>query len=290
MGKNIGNVDRSTFFTSILLLLIIIILVYFYIFGEKTIFSSYYGSKYVEAPLSNDELEEIKDVSIIFVVPCYNADILLLKERLNYLVEGFNDYRIYLGGSDSSRQETIQAIEEWSDDKVINCKIIKKITSNRIARISNVRNQMLNVIKRDLFGSVVVAVYDGDHDGPMSKRGLIKSINYLFSHPQVYGVSGTGKRAIIPGLLYVTYDKFAYESCPWNRKEKFRNDVYQECLSSFSGCCIYRLNEYIQGNYESNGFRCEHCVFNENLRLKFGGWMVQNKDWCLLTGGVHSQF
>jgi hypothetical protein len=134
-----------------------------------------------------------------------------------------------------------------------------------------------------------VVVYDGDHWGPMSKRGMLESMQVLARHPgHLFAVSAKGRKSLVPGLVYLRYDWYAYERAPPGTALPPSVPEYLEpVLSSFSGCAVYLWRDYRRARY--SGGHCEHKALHAALRILTGGrLMAQNHRWPLYIGGDHS--
>lgn len=200
------------------LLMIFVILVLFCSIFKRTPYEWWcpesYGIQYEET-ITKTELEFLAGVSILLLVPLYNIDVTLLRQRIYYLMRECRKWKILLYGLDSTREKTISQLLEWCSDDPNHVDLIPPMKVKpvlRIQRIGAIRNHMLNYAKQvatDKFEYVMV--HDGDLSGPMSKCGMIDAIVQLEKNKSIFAVSATGAKRILPGIDII-YDSFAYQT------------------------------------------------------------------------------
>lgn len=280
----------------IALIIVIIIIAWVLIYYEyhttphQIFYNNKYGIKYLE-DINNNTINE----NIMFLIPAFNCNVSLLRSRINHLVKGFKDYKIIIYGLDSTNTQTLNELRGWSEEDKKLYLVPKIDTRNlpRTVRIGTIRNQILEFAKSlKLSDNWKTIVYDCDHLGPMSKDGLIDSIERLNLNPEVYAISATGTISILPGLHFL-YDSFAYKDLNGDsfksKLHSFLSD-YTRVISGYSGAILYRWGDLKNLEYKLDSELCEHIGLNQNLKnfydSKFGknSYMEMSKKWHIYVG------
>jgi hypothetical protein len=223
-----------------------------------------------------------------------------VKHRCYELVKLFNDYQILIVENDSS-DNTRQRLLDWSkeDQKVwilgngINaneCKLdlpktctSKPATSDRIKKMSDLRNIYMDCIRDHFRHFNFIIVIDMDLDGDLYIDSICDSFYYL-KNKNVDGITCSG----FEKYHFHYYDSFAYVDIDnkyiWDsEKEKTDHDNYifyhktreftrsmkiKKVLSAFGGFCIYQMNSIInlRYNYSPDKYSCEHAHLNVHLK------------------------
>jgi hypothetical protein len=164
----------------------------------------------------------------------------------------------------------------------------------RIIRIGTIRNTMLNYVQNlNLDNTWKVIIYDSDHVGPMSKIGMIDSIERLNFNQELYAICASGTNNIIPFASFL-YDSYAYLNIYDKNPIEFRSHnflkEYTKIISGFSGACLYRLSDLKQCEYILNPNICEHISLHKFLKNKHDQkykkecFMEMSKKWHIYIG------
>ena len=241
--------------------------------------------KYPEE-ITHDDLDIIYDKSIVFGIAGYNVDVKLLRKRIEYLAEGFEHTKFCIYGLDSTDGNTLYYYKKWAqeDDRVYLIPPIKlddcsMSDLSRTVRIGKIRNEVLRAMKDDYFDKIshyhsfdYAIIYDADHQGPMSKLGLIDSIELIDSgEVDVVCAYGTVRNF---GTDFL-YDNYALRMPGAKRhmrgsildvlQLKLENDV-TIVDSGFSGAAIYRYDDLINYHYSEEDDICEHVGLHHEMR------------------------
>ncbi len=266
-----------------------------YIFSKK-----YYNDIYIE---NIPDLSKISNEKIIFMIPVFNSDIVKLKNRISYLVNGFKDYKICIYGLDSTNDTTISELLKYKQEDpmhiylVSNIEIKDKMKIKRTSRLGIIREEILKYVNNlNLDNTWKVMIYDSDHVGPMSKIGMIDSIERLNFNQELYAICASGTLCFFEPLDFM-YDPIAYVGSS-NNSDNFKlslklyhfRDEYTKIVSGFSGACLYRLSDLKDLSYTSNTGLCEHVVLNTLLKNKYDKkykkecFMEMSKKWHIYIG------
>ena len=223
-----------------------------------------------------------------------------LKEKCYELVGLFSDYRILIVENDS-QDDTRNKLLEWSnnDNRVFilgngvnahECKLNypktpcnKPADSNRIGKMSFLRNIYLDYIKNNFSNFSFLFVLDMDLKGDLFIDSVCESISF-FKNKTVDGITCNGMEK----YHYHYYDSFAFvelgQPFIWNTEnEKTEHDQYifrtktkaftenmrvVRVTSAFGGFCIYRLSSIInlRYNFSPDKYSCEHAHLNKYLK------------------------
>lgn len=246
----------------------------------------HYDTRYPE-PIYDEEFF----IPIIILVPLYNSNVSLFRKRIDYLMSHVRDWSIYVYGLDSTRQETLDELNLWKQENthVHLVSPLSQLPKNRTQRIGAIRNALLDAVQASSESSMVL-IYDGDHRGPMSKKGLFRTLKDLSDHPEWFAISSSGGISILPGI-HIIYDPFAYRSienksdiprCHWLLSD------YKIVKSAFSGACVYRWSELKQFRYPLIENVCEHVSLHINMSEQLGKHMVMSKAFHILVGHQQS--
>ena len=258
---------------------------------HQLLWSQCYQDKYPEKVLHMDKISKEK---ILFMVPAFNSSIKKLKNKINYLVEGFLDYKIFIYGLDSTMEETLQDLNNWQveDNKIYLVPPINIRHLPRTVRIGTIRNEILTYIKSMYLDNWWAIAYDSDHLGPMSKLGLIDSILRLKMIPEVYSICASGTVSGFPGMNFL-YDSYAYRDINDHKfktiMHSFLSD-YTKIISGFSGAVLYRWDELKNFSYQPTTNICEHISLNKSLKGHFDRkykkkcYMEMSKIWHIYVG------
>jgi hypothetical protein len=238
--------------------------------------------------------DTVKNKKICFSVAGYNCNIPLLRERLEYLVQDFQDYRICIYALDSTSKQTIQDLHNWKNPKVHLVPIVNTKNLQRIIRIGTIRSTLLEYTKKiNLDSTWNCVIYDSDHIGTMSKIGLIDAIIRLEQNPELYAICASGTNSLFYGLHFL-YDTFAYlnkNNVPGFKCKLHSSLVnYTQIISGFSGASLYRYADLVDVKYDLNPEICEHVVLHKALKSKFDRkykkecFMEMSKKWHIYIG------
>jgi hypothetical protein len=274
-----------TLFYSMLICLILFGILYYSI-KIKTPHELFWHHHY-DISYPEPSYEEEYVTPIIILVPLYNSNVSLFRKRIDYLMRHVRDWRIYIYGLDSTRQETLDALNLWKHENphVHLVSPLSELPKNRTQRIGAIRNALLDAVPPSSESSMVL-VYDGDHRGPMSKKGLFHTLDDLSRHPEWFAISSSGGISILPGI-HIIYDPFAYRSienksdiprCHWLLSD------YKVVKSAFSGACVYRWSELKQFRYPLVENVCEHVSLHIQMGEQLGKSMVMSKAFHILVG------
>ena len=277
------------------IIVIIILLIIIYVLIESGL--HYHGSDLrtvMTSPVcypepNKNELKNIIDKSLIIGVPGYNINVPLLRYRLNKLSIGFKKATYVIYGLDSSNEQTINDLKIWKeeDNRLILHSAYNLSSLDRTVKLGLIRNFIRAKIQQDEHDYVLI--YDGDHQGEMSKNGLIQAIKLLESKSSdvvcAYGTVNYGGF----DFLYDSYAIRFKSEKTHNRANrlrmwmtKFADDII-EVNSGFSGAALYRWDDYIQYSYSEKADFCEHVGLHAQMK-KDGKKIVIYKPFCIHVG------
>eukprot|EP00668_Euglena_longa_P011824 GGOE01014244.1.p1 GENE.GGOE01014244.1~~GGOE01014244.1.p1 ORF type:complete len:317 (+),score=76.45 GGOE01014244.1:79-1029(+) len=273
---------------------------------DRFLFPHHFSTKFREAPPPADLKAWFANRTVRVMTLCYNAKVPVLREKINHLLEGCGDWRVYLGGLDSTRRETLEDLRAWYEGDpqhvvlvpVDRTRIERTLQhfekdarrTNRLAELRNTLTEYCRQVEPQLPGDAIVLVYDGDHWGPMSRNGMMESMRVLVSASDaLFAVSSKGCKSLAPGLIYVRYDWYAYTPpLPGMALPPTVPNHIHPVLSSFSGSAVYLWKDYRLVRYGGGRELCEHKVLHQCLHNLTGRIMGQNHQWTLYVGGDHS--
>jgi len=224
----------------------------------------------------------------------------IVRKRVENLVGLFGWARVHLIADDSTDGTESVALE-WQAESPELVRAVRSVggPEHGVARIAKLRNALLSAIEEDQ-PTELVAMLDGDLEGPISLDGVAHSIELMARDPSIGAVAAFGLNNWVgfdttaPFLGYSYYDPYAFREREWERVESDaairwrlgrlrRGDPPVPVKSAFAGLAIYRA-EGIRGlRYPVEGSDCEHVGFHRGLRGR-GKSIFVNPSMLLLAG------
>jgi hypothetical protein len=161
--------------------------------------------------------------------------------------------------------------------------------SERIQKLSTLRNIYLEYIQKKFLNYDLMAVLDLDLHGEFFMDGILQSIHHLKNHSSISAISCNG--LVKNKNKYNYYDSFAYielggviewdtsfdksshdyDVLNYTTKKYMKDMKLDQVLSAFGGFCIYNLSDIIKTNssysYSKNEkLSCEHSHFHKTLQ------------------------
>jgi hypothetical protein len=234
---------------------------------------------------------------------------LLLRARLQGLFEMFGSGRALVLCQDST-DGTERVLGDWARQQPT---LMKSVAVPRLprglssfARMARLRNALCEQLEAEA-PTDLVAILDGDLEGPVSLDGVAHSVDLLTqaTGPQAVAALGVnnwvGLPLLLPFLGYGYYDPIAFREHAWERQLSDasirvrlsglrRGDEPIAVKSAFAGLALYRGASVRGLRYDEATRDCEHVAFHREL-LARGGRLVLNPSLMLLAGrqGHHQQ-
>jgi hypothetical protein len=248
--------------------------------------------------------EQASQRSISIVTLLHNrVDLALyLRARCDAVLNRFRSGRV-LVLCDDSTDGTERVIDEWARARpgvVVNVPAPRlEPAVSGFARMARLRNALFERLDAEPMTDVV-AVIDGDLEGPISLDGLAHSVALLSEPRGPDGVAALGINnwvglpLLMPFLGYGYYDPIAFREDTWERRSSDaairyrlaglrRGDDPLQVKSAFAGLALYR-GERVRGlRYDESTRDCEHVSFHRALAER-GGQLVLNPSLMLLAG------
>jgi hypothetical protein len=291
------------------------VLIFCYYWKLQVIFNSSALSFYTPDTFAtpSDTYEKLgenisKDKTIIIATMVRDVEdrvpsIIAKAERLGSL---FADYRVLIVENDS-KDDTRKLLIEWSDKNpkvsVLGClssstpkppsacKIPSapktdghSVDRPRIEKMVKLRNIYLDEIKR-LWNAGIkpdyTAVWDMDSVSTVYLDGVMHTIGYMSTHPDVSSVCAYGIYRW--GALTLFYDTYAllHLNEDFHISQKLQHDIKKGLLearykrgdepyevdSCFSGFALYRTDALVKASYHdpSPALECEHVTLNKDM-------------------------
>jgi hypothetical protein len=235
---------------------------------DRFLFPHHFAAVYREPPPSPALMAWYNRSTVRALVPAFNADVSFLRAKVAPLMQGCSDWRIYIAWADSTNSKTLQDLNVWRQEQpdhvtlvpVNRTWLLKRAAHtpaprvNRHAFVRNLLKWALRAAEPRLPPNAVVLVYDCDHWGPMSKRGMLESMKVLSEHPtSLYAISALGTKSLIPGIVYLRYDWYAYDPAPpsVNVPATIPRHI-RSAQSSFSGSAVYLWRQYRRTSFTTS--------------------------------------
>ena len=260
---------------------------------------------------------KMRNTKIIFCGLCINIEnkVKSIKDRFEYLGKYFNDYRVVIFENDSidntrvllknlSKINNKFKLIECPDAKNCKYKTIQAkehgvFSNERMKKMINYRNKLLDYIKNNYSYFDVVCMVDLDIRGPISIDGIAHSFG---TYNQWDCVSAIGLNGITlsAGQPYY-YDFIAFKDEKYDinknllhvipiylkmKKHKIGDDLIK-VKSGFAGLELIKMDVILQNiNYtpQDGKYICEHIIFHNNMIKNNFNNIYINPNMLLLTG------
>ncbi|AYV86976.1 MAG: hypothetical protein Sylvanvirus16_17 [Sylvanvirus sp.] len=274
---------------------------------------------YQERPLTDDEMQVLRNTPLLIGSLAYNSNIQVFRKRIEHLTGESHQWHLFLYGLDSTNPQTLEDLQRWSleDPKHVTVipLLIQPKPKNRMARMAMLRNALIDTaratFKKGSFNSLdipsslssvnscdpdtLMLMYDSDHAGAMSKIGLVNAIQKLQVTPAVYAIAASGTHSLLPHVD-ILYDTFA--ECDMNGNPSLLCKVaLHSCLppwtpmqSAFGGACLYRWSQLQTVSYPFFEGVCEHASLHKLLYYKYGGCLLLSKNFHIYVNEQPSQY
>jgi hypothetical protein len=227
---------------------------------------------------------------------------LYLRARCELLLQGFGSGRV-LVLCDDSTDGTERVIADWARERpgIVESVPVPRLPSGlgSFARMARLRNVLCERLER-LPATDLVAVLDGDLEGPISLEGVAHSVDLLTqtSGPDAVAALGinnwVGLPRLMPFLGYGYYDPIAFRERAWQREKADaairlrlsglrRGDDPLPVNSAFAGLTLYRAACFRGLRYDPDATDCEHVTLHRALAER-GARLVLNPALMLLAG------
>ena len=227
---------------------------------------------------------------------------LYLRARCEAVLSSFRFGRV-LVLCDDSTDGTERVVADWARARP---EVVVNVPAPRLAaglsafeRMAKLRNALLERVDAEP-ATDVVAILDGDLEGPLSLDGLMHSIALLAAPGGPDGVAALGINnwlglpVLLPFVGYGYYDPLAFREVAWDRRESDariryrlaglrRGDAPRKVKSAFAGLALYRGPSVRGLRYDEATRDCEHVSFHRALAER-GGQLVLNPSLVLLAG------
>lgn len=227
---------------------------------------------------------------------------LYLRARCEALLSGFRSGRVLVVCNDST-DGTERVIDDWArarPGQVVNVPAPPRAEgASAFSHMARLRNALLERLDA-LPSTDLVAVIDGDLEGPVSLEGLAHSVALLAQARGPDGVAALGINnwlglpLLMPFVGYGYYDPLAFRELSWERAASDaairyrlarlrRGDEPLPVKSAFAGLALYRADSVRGLRYDEGARDCEHVGFHRALAER-GGKLVLNPSLMLLAG------
>lgn len=227
---------------------------------------------------------------------------LLLRARVQALLALFGGGRALIIADDST-DGTERVIADWAAAdparvlRVPPPRLERGLSS--FARMARLRNALCGALDQE-DDTDLVAVLDGDLEGPLSLDGVAHAVALLSepSGPDAVAALGInnwlGLPILAPFIGYGYYDPIAFRERDFARRDSDasvrlrlaglrRGDAPLPVLSAFAGLALYR-GEIARGlRYDERTTDCEHVSYHRALAAR-GGKLVLDPSLMLLAG------
>lgn len=249
--------------------------------------------------LVNQGKEFLKDKKIAVVGLCRNCGSIIennINQIVELLVNTCKEYKIILFENDSVDDTKLQLQNlSLNNNNIIS--ISKDFNRpqfgtvkdrKRTDALAEYRNILKNYVKDNYPDYDFIIVIDTDFKN-FSHNGIYNTFGWFSRYTAIDGICGNSFEikpvfSSTPSLW--NYDCWAFRSTWWNDWQSVQpTEFYNynpmfwfgvwilppgspliKINSGFGGCCIYKLQSYIHGDY--SGFDCEHVTFHYDLKSK----------------------
>lgn len=237
-----------------------------------------------------------------------------IEHSLNKLIsfaENTKEYKIVIFENDSedNTKEVIEKIKEQNKNIIsiygqYNRPQFGQVQDlERTKALAEYRNILKNYVNAYLLDYDFVVVSDMDFID-FSDLGCYNSFGWFAQHSDtidaIAGNSFEFKNVTFPDHKSLwNYDSWAFRYTWWNQLQLLDSMTFNPMLwfgffimpvgstilpvhSAFGGMTIYKINQFIQGEYD--GYDCEHVCFNYNLKQKIPSFqLVLNPSQIMLV-------
>jgi hypothetical protein len=248
--------------------------------------------------------QKAAQTSITLVTLLHNrVDLALyLRARCESVLERFQGGRV-LVLCDDSTDGTERVIGDWARARpnVVESVPVPSVRPgvSGFARMAQLRNALLERLEAAK-PTDLVAMLDGDLEGPVSIDGLLHSVSLLAEPNGPDGVTALGINnwvglpLLLPFLGYGYYDPIAFREAAWERRSSDalircrlaglrRGDEPLLVKSAFAGLALYRGRSIRGLRYDAATRDCEHVSLHRAL-FERGGKLVLDPALMLLAG------
>ena len=259
-------------------------------------------ARYLEQVANGRERQAQQTLTIVTLLHNRVDLALYLRARCEALLSGFRGGRVLVIGDDST-DGTERVLADWARARP---ELVVNVPAPRLerglsgfARMARLRNALCERLEAEP-PTDLVAVMDGDLEGPISLDGLAHSVA-LLSEPRgpdavaALGINNwVGLPLLMPFLGYGYYDPIAFREGAWERRSSDaairyrlaglrRADAPIDVKSAFAGLALYRAEAAFGLRYDEATTDCEHVGFHRALAER-GGRLVLNPSLMLLAG------
>jgi hypothetical protein len=259
-------------------------------------------ARYLEQVANGRERQAQQTLTIVTLLHNRVDLALYLRARCEALLSGFRGGRILVIGDDST-DGTERVLADWARARP---ELVVNVPAPRLerglsgfARMARLRNALCERLEAEP-PTDLVAVMDGDLEGPTSLDGLAHSVAML-SEPRgpdavaALGINNwVGLPLLMPFFGYGYYDPIAFREGAWERHSSDaaircrlsglrRADAPIDVKSAFAGLALYRAAAVSGLRYDEATEDCEHVGFHRALAER-GGRLVLNPSLMLLAG------
>jgi Glycosyltransferase sugar-binding region containing DXD motif len=227
---------------------------------------------------------------------------LYLRARCEAVLRRFQGGRVLVLCEDSN-DGTERVIGDWARARpdLVESVPVPSVTPgvSGFARMAQLRNALLERLEAAK-PTDLVAVVDGDLEGPVSLDGLLHSVALLAEPNGPDGVTALGINnwvglpVLMPFLGYGYYDPIAFREAVWERRSSDamircrlaglrRGDEPLPVKSAFAGLALYRSQSIRGLRYDEATRDCEHVSLHRAL-FERGGRLVLDPSLMLLAG------
>ena len=317
-----NNLSKLLILLIIIVVVIIIIEIYLIKYKSRSILTASYNvsnSQYYNEVNIEDStwISKITFNRLYILVPIYNGNIKILKKRLHHIIQFVPESIVIVYGYDSTLDSTVNDLYSWQQEVTVSNDLnfstetemndskrfyyfpqpltnIKHLP--RTVKLGKIRNYLQQLainhcrqMKYSDSDNDFVLVYDGDHQGCLSKVGLLDSIAHIQNGD--YDIAAAYGTADFIGVHF-PYDSYALRmkdkswSTPGNILDLLSimmgNNIYP-VWSAFSGATVYRYNDFVMCKYSEEKDFCEHVGLHQELN-RHGLKMVINKKMHIYVG------
>jgi hypothetical protein len=260
----------------------------------------------------------MRDNTIVFTGLCINIEknIPLLKSRIEHLGNYFKEYKFVIFENDST-DNTRDLIKEWSkhnpniilvpcvEEEDCKLRVNKAISSgtfssDRMKRMANYRNRLLDFIKQKYINYNYLMMFDLDISGPWYIDGIADSFSKSNKWDVVTAFGLNGITGTFGKPVY--YDFIAYRDDKLNVNKNildFIDIIYKmdniknknkliKTTSSFAGMAIYKMDIFKNPNINytpiDNIYICEHIILADNMIRNGYDNIYINPNMMILVG------
>lgn len=259
-------------------------------------------ARYLEQVEKGRERQQHQSLTIVTLLHDRVDLALYLRARCEAVLQRFRSGRV-LVLCDDSTDGTERVIADWSRARpnlVVNVPAPRREPGlsafSRMARLRNALFERVDAEPR----TDLIAVLDGDLEGPLSLDGLAHSVALLAEPGGPDGVAALGVNnwvglpLLMPFLGYGYYDPIAFREGGWERRSsdaavRFRlaglrrGDEPLRVNSAFAGLALYRADSVRGLRYDEAAQDCEHVSLHRALAER-GGQLMLNPSLMLLAG------